>query len=790
MAETLVWWLVVQALALTGLPIAFVLFRRLPDSGYAFAKPLSLLLGGYVFWLALSLNVLPNRPGSVFWAFFFVAVVSLIVLWPRREEFAALVKERWPLFLAIEVLFTVALFTGAHLRSFIPEISGTEKPMDFMFLNASDRSRYYPPDDPWFAGFSVSYYYFGYVIQSMIGKLAFQPTPITYNLALAGTAAMAATAAFGLGYNLTALARRAAARLPYLVGGAAVVLVLILGNLEGVLEFMAANGIGSREFLASMGIAGLDQAQESARLYPTEQSSFWWWWRATRISPDAGTITEFPFFSFLLGDLHPHVMAIPFVLTAVALGLALWRSEEPLDMNWWLRRPAMFLVSGLVIGALAFLNAWDLPTFGFLAAVLVAVRNRALAGEWPRAMRASAAFVIPLGVVAVLLYLPFYLGFSSQASGLRAVESVATRPLHAALFWAPLFILALPAPLVVLSRTRRNLPREYLNAALALLVALFVLWALLIATDGSNRLNDALSARGWNWLTALFFAAGVAISGLALLRATEDEETRDSPLVPALAMTTTAMLLILGSELFFIRDVFNSRLNTVFKLYYQAWLLLGVAGAYGAYWLLSEWLPANRSARQFLRGAWAGAAALAVAGALLYPIGATLSRTESLSRPGRTLDGLAAARRDSPDDYNAAQWLRQRADREDRVLEAVGGPYSAFGRVAAWTGIPTVLGWGGHEIQWGRSPVSVGERQNDVNLAYSTQSLAEAEAILRKYGVTYVFVGSLERTTYPAAGLEKFQGAFPSVYSVGSVVIYRVPADLSDGGRSTGAAGR
>src|SRR3990172_839810 len=290
MFDAVAWWLAVEVVGLVSLPLTFLLLRRLPDAGYAFTKPLGLLIGGYAFWLALSVPLLPKPPGR-------------------------------------GVLVFLAVGAGARL-----------------------------------SGSGVSYYYFGYVSQAMLGKLAAVPTSVAYNLGLAGTAALAATAAFGLAYNLVSLGRRVGATLALAVGGAGALLLTVLGNLEGVLEFAAANGVGSAAFFRSLGIKGLEAANESATWYPTEQSSFWWWWRATRISPDGSSITEFPFFSFLLGDLHPHVMAIPFVLTVIGLGLVLWRSESPLSFNAWRRQPAALLVVAVMLGGLGFLNTWDLPT--------------------------------------------------------------------------------------------------------------------------------------------------------------------------------------------------------------------------------------------------------------------------------------------------------------------------------------------------------------------------------------------------------------------------------------------
>src|SRR5581483_10345788 len=175
---------------------------------------------------------------------------------------------------------------------------------------------------------------------------------VAFNLALASTASLAASVAFGLAYEIVTLLKRIPMRAALACGAGAVLLVVLMGNLEGALEFGAANGRLPDSIVRRVDIANLANAKESDGCligkpynclipYPTEKTSFWWWWRATRISPKADTITEFPFFSFLLGDLHPHVMAIPFVFTVLGLALAFWRFEGPLTLETWRGRMAL-----------------------------------------------------------------------------------------------------------------------------------------------------------------------------------------------------------------------------------------------------------------------------------------------------------------------------------------------------------------------------------------------------------------------------------------------------------------
>ncbi len=483
-------------------------------------------------------------------------------------------------------------------------------------------------------------------------------------------------------------------------------------------------------------------------------------------------------------------MALPFVLTAFGLGLSFWQAGEGLHFETWKRNRLLLLLSSVLLGGLAFLNTWDLPTFGFLIALLVLVRNLMVSRDARQALGDTAGFMAPLAVLSVVLYIPFYVSFSSQAGFVDAVRDGATRPMQAFLFWGAIMAVALPLPLYWLYRDAEARTRSRLLRATAVPLTLLVLWVLLIAArHGAGEVPDAITARGWNWLTALFFAGSLVASILALSSVVRQRAESSTLLVPVLAAMTTAFLLIYGAEFFYVTDVFSSRLNTVFKFYYQAWLLLGVSGAVGGWWLFGELTAEKKPSLQMLRGAWSGVAVLLVAGALLYPLSATLSRTDGLSRANRTLNGLQYVyNTPSSIEMGLVLWLRNNADPGDRLVEAVGGQYSAAGRISAWTGVPTVLGWPGHEQQWGRDPDVISQRKAAVDAVYETGSLEEALSILQQYGVTYVVVGTVERATYPPEGLAKFQ-SLQAVANAGTATLYRVPPmSISPDTDSTGAA--
>ncbi len=334
MKEFFLWWGGIEAVGLAAFPLTFAFFRWLPDRGFAFSKIIGLLLLGYGVWMGAVIGLFPNNRGSVILVLLLIAGLSALIVGRYRRELLGFLRFGWRYVAFVEVLFFAVLAAAIFIRSFAPAIEWGEKPFEFAFLNSISRSESFPPDDPWLSGHSISYYYFGYVMIAALGKLVALGTNVTFYLGLSLMAALASVAAFGLVYNMIAVSRRRTGPAPpdgpalvpraAVFGLAAAGLMAIVSNLAGVFELMARHGIGSRGFYGLVGIFRLDGTYDCAAApadcgdwYPTR---FWWWWKATRMG-SAFDIQEFPFFSFQFGDLHPHVLAMPFLITLFAVAL-------------------------------------------------------------------------------------------------------------------------------------------------------------------------------------------------------------------------------------------------------------------------------------------------------------------------------------------------------------------------------------------------------------------------------------------------------------------------------------
>jgi len=791
------WYLALQLFGLAALPLTLHLFRHLPGRGYSFARPLGLLVGGWLFWILLTFGWLPNTGGAVLVVLALLAAAGLYLV--SRSSDLPLPPRRHVL--AAEILFLITFAAWCAVRAHMPRIetAGGEKWMEIGFLNAVLRSSRFPPHDPWLSGFAISYYYFGYVMMGMLVRLSAVPSTIGFNLGIASLFALTCTGAYGLVYALLAREGEGKAAWGGLLGP---LLVVLTGNLEGLLEVFHARGLFPASFWRWLDIRSINVPPPPFSEGSWVPTRFIWWWQASRVIHDYApwhtptnpaeweVIDEFPAFSFILGDMHPHLLGLPFVLLALALALALWMRPATGSRRRFTFHVALpfapwrLLFYALCLGGLGFLNTWDFPIYLF---VVVAAFGLSSNHRDPQsAVRSLLTFALLLAVGGFALYLPFWIGFRSQAGGLLPNLFNSTRFPQFLVMFGPLL---LPVAALVVAAARRQGVKAgrvaLWTGAILLGTILFLLLAALASPQGRQYLAawrsggpipglehipDAPRLVGRRLLerllapwTPLALAALFATAFLASLR---PPSLRSAPLRPetafALLLTATGALLTLAVEFFYLRDIFGTRMNTVFKFYFQAWVMWGVAGAYG----LARGLMQRR--------VWAIAALLPILAGLAYPALAIPARAQEYGGPP-TLDGAAHLRQIYAADFEAIAWLNENVAGRPVVLEAPGDRFRAYtyeGRVSAFTGLPTLLGWGGHEHQWRGNYDEPARREPDIEALYTTTDPTETLTLLDRYGIRYVYVGPLERTRYPPAGLAKFDSLLETVYDAAGVTIY------------------
>ena len=823
LVSIIIWYFILQGLALAGLPLAFVGLRHLPSRGYAAAKALGLLLTGVLFWWGGLLHLWPNSTAAAVTA---AALVFAFGVWRLRRHWAAIApwwRVHRGMVIVTEGLFLCAFVLWAVVRATQPQLetAGGEKWMEIAFLNAVLRAPTMPPHDPWLSGYAISYYYLGYVLLGMVTRLSGLPATVAFNLGNAAWYALAAVGAYGIVYDLlihSGIQRRVAG-VPLL----GPLMLLLTGNAEGFMEMLHSLGRLPASFWQWLDIRNLEQAPQAP--FAVMPQRFFWWWQASRTLRDytpwgdhQEIIDEFPMFSFLLGDMHPHVLALPFVLLIIALALNLYRRGTCVQSGWsWEALKVRFvplLGYALVLGTLGFLNTWDLPIYWALMFGALALGKATQSRGFGNPLGASAETtaqmlwqnlfdrvwqLLPegvfLGVVSIAAYFPFWYALRSQAGGILPNLFNATRWPHFALMFAPL-LWPLIGTLVVAVR-RAKIPVTAIALwAIALMLTIAVL-ALLVGSVAAypylmlilrreamqgiaippEMATAAIVQRLLHPWVGLGLALGVSACVWVLLHTFSaqpaDEKHSVLPIdidaFPIL-MALLGLLLTLAPEFVYLQDIFMTRMNTIFKFYFQAWVLWSLVGA----WQLARWLKAVTVPAAWRYSA-VGLALLVIAIGLVYPALAIPARAKEHGTPW-TLDGAAWLDVMHPHDADAIRWLNANVTGAPVIIEAPGDNRRAYvyeGRVSALTGLPTVLGWAGHQMQWRGNYDEPTRREQDLELLFTTADHDVAHSLLAQYKVRYVFIGAVELNRY-TAGVAKFAALLPIAYQNDGVIIYQV----------------
>jgi len=696
------WYLMFTLFGVLVLPLSMWVFRLLPDCGILLSRLLGWLLISFTAWFLAYLKLLPfTRTGlivvSVFWLWLSVYLLKTRGAWMWRKF-----RQHWRTAFNGEILTILVYLLILFMRREDPSINSTEKPMDIMFLNALTVARTIPPPDPWFAGETVNYHYGGYLLHSVPAKLTGIPTEYVYNLAIAMLAALAASCAFVLGRALFGRCRW---------GAVSVVSTLLIGNPASVLDILNYNRL-------------LENLHE------------WRWtylWKSSRVIYDSvnntpqETINEYPLFTILWGDLHPHFSNMPFVLFLLCLIFALYKAlmHSPNKNTFYLHFPLL----GVIAIAAAFTfptNLFDFPTGSLvlggvvLASVIYFLTYR---GEkqisWASIAFRSQAVFIPF--IAYLLAAPFWLEFQSPMGDelIHLSQYQSDLPefllvfgLHTAATLAYLFIRA--------NTLKEKTGKEGFWFILIILAIVFVLL--------------------WGWRGHIVFALAPVIvlllTGLLIYQCTLDPKKHSRLLQEnfALILCIIGWALIAGCELIHLHENYASkRINTLFKFHMQAWLYFGIALPFLVY-------HSFQSVKNVRVKFWLGMPVVVLfLLSMITPfyVFTSLFMMPNGARPV-TLDGMAYMKIERPHQYEIVQWLRENAAPDDIILELPGFAYSQDSFAAAYTGHASFIGWDNHEGLWRGHPPEIRTRVDESLQFFQSKNWEQAKSFLKKNQIKYV----------------------------------------------------
>lgn len=439
----------------------------------------------------------------------------------------------------------------------------------------------------------------------------------------------------------------------------------------------------------------------------------YWYPNATRFIYH--TIHEFPFYTILVSDLHGHLLDTPFVLLGIALIISFFvgiKNANPKKIS--------LIFGGFILSVMYMTNAWDGIIYLFLFLLTISylfIKKRSLN---------SSDFVIYVLILCFsffILSFPFNFFFKPFVSGIGMV-------------CPPNFLINLSAigPFVFEPNRCQRSPLWQL----LILYGFFIFWIIsfLILTYKRKRLSS--------------------IEHFLVI------------------IVTFSVVLIIIPEFIYLKDIYTTyfRANTMFKMVYQAFILLSIFSAYS---LVKIIFSIKMGKNKIMVLPYLIIAGILIFLIVLYPVFGINSFYNNL-QTYRGLDGIRYLRIDYPTDYDAITWLNKNIKDQPIILEAQGDSYTDFARVSVNTGLPTVLGWTVHEWLWRGSYSITVPRIADVKLLYETSDILITKNLIKKYNISYVFIGSLERQKYPSLKVDKFMRLGKIIFQKRDTLIIKIKA--------------
>ena len=687
------WYLLALVLGVAAMPLTGRLFRRFQDRGWMFSKVTAIAVSGFLTWFLVAVKIIKFTTVTCIVVTLVCAAASLI-LYGREQKagFECIPFAHLNLVYAEELLFFAAFLLWTYFAGFHPAAYGTEKFMDYGFMEAMMRSKTLPATDLWYSQGKINYYYGGQYFAVFLTKLSGAKVELTYNLMRTFVAGLAFAMPFSLVYQMVT------DRLGRIRTGRKKALPSVTGILAGISVSIAGN----------MHYVVYGQIIPFIQKLKGEEVSSYWFPDATRyigFNPDVEdkTIHEFPCYSFVLGDLHAHVVDIMFVLLLLGLLYAWMKKVRTTELSgesmsrreFWKKQLLMpqLLAAGALLGMFHWTNYWDFVIYFVVtcgAALFMNIIGQKGKIRW--VLGVTAAQAVEILTLATVIILPFTLQFDTS----NMVQGIALAKHH-----------SLPHQLLVLW----GLP--------GILTILFVV-SLLI-----EKLRGAEQKSLYHLLTSIRL-----------------------PDLFAVLMGLCAIGLVLIPELVYVRDIYengNARANTMFKLTYQAYIMFGMTMIYAIFRLLV--IGKNKILK-----------VLAFIGLFLfvwtcgYFGNSVHSWFGTVWKPSqyKGLNATAFLETDFPEDVNGIRWLKENISDAPVVLEANGDSYSEYERVSAMTGLPTIMGWYVHEWLWRGNLADLNAKIEEIKEIYTSTDETRVKELLEEYNVSYIFVGSCERNKYGA----------------------------------------
>ena len=630
-------------LSLLALPIILATKTIKGAIGWVFAKLLGLLIYAYLVWVLSHIKYL-NSPITIFLSLNLISLPIIFILIRKIKFFIIFFKKNWLKIIGIELLFLFYTLIYLFYRYINPQVEGIEKFMDQAIINSLVKAPNMPPTDMWYSQKSLQYYYFGQYLFAVLIKTLNTPLDIAYNLCI--------SVSFGLAILMAAATLLILTKNKFwaFLGS---ILILLAGNLDYAYKIILQNKQGY--FFA--------EARSLVEF----------------------VITEFPAYSYILGDLHAHLINIPFVLMYISFLYLLFKNKTINN--------TFLLVSGFVLGVLFIINSWDYIVYSlltFLVFLTKTIKNKGYN---------NYKYLLKISLISIITLLLFKINFTAPITGI-GINNKPTPPIPLILMFGHFFIIGVIGCLLFIKLKVKTLELKF---------------------------------------SVFLFGFGI--------------------------------LLILLTEIFFIKDIYFTanppyfRANTVFKIWYQAFIVLGISSIIfvkqiantkkiSVYILLIPIITIFVLNLKYT----------AVSGFYYY---FKTSKNENY-----TLNGIKFLERvNLKNEKDAIYFLNKNVKKQSFILEKPGESYTTDNLFSVFTGNPTLVGWSNHEFGWQGSWDKIAKTIADIDIIYTSNDKEKVKNLLKKYRIKYVIIGSKEPNKYGINAGETIKTIGSEFYKKGNVTI-------------------
>lgn len=706
-----IWWFMVLILGVTSYPLTSLVFKSFFDRGYIFSKIISIAIISFLIFVFGAIKLLNFTSFNIILILLLFVVINYFLL-SKKKELTSSLRNNWKIYLFEELMFLSVFCFWSYIKIFKPEINGLEKFMDFGIINSILRTDYFPAKDIWLTPLAINYYYFGHLTTAVLTKLSGISSSITFNLMQALVFALCFTASFSIGANLYYFFKKKSCECIKIItsGILTALLVTVSGNLHILYSFFKPYSNENPIPLWELAFS------------PSTFPNAYWYPNATRFIYN--TIHEFPMYSWVVSDLHGHVLDIPFVLLTIAFLITIFVSKKISFIK------IIFL--SFLTSILYMTNAWDGVIYIGLSIILISyliLSANKTKEEYKSKFLKMVFYLLSLLFGFFIFSLPLNLFFKPFTTGVG-------------ILCAPEFLIR-KGQIGFLLFEGDHCQKSPLWQ-LTILYGFFYLWiTLFIAKLVKNLRSKTSSLLEIDKLIFIFIAFSTA--------------------------------LILIPEFIYVKDIYPAhyRANTMFKLTYQAFILLSICSAYIIIKLLSFFKKPQNKFSKATKLIIFPLFLLLISLMLLYSNLSVNSYYQEL-KTKQDLNGTKYLQIDYPNDYKAILWLNKNINKQPVILEAQGDSYTDYARVSSNTGLPTVIGWTVHEWLWRGSYDILALRIKDVSLLYESDDLMLTKSLIEKYNIFLVFIGSLEREKYKNLNEDKFNNLGKIIYQNSSTKIYRL----------------